>query len=128
MVNSRSIGLYLDAIEPWYRLGPDDRAAETCETNFDLSIHNMMTAWSGGAALHIMRPLDLVAPARFIRSHEITTWLSVPSIITLMRQAGNLSAGSLPSLRLTWFCGEPLSEQAVRDWAMAAPNSVIENF
>jgi len=128
MVNSRSIGLYLDAIEPWYLLGPDDRAAETCETNFDLSIHNMMTAWSGGAALHIMRPLDLVAPARFIRSHEITTWLSVPSIITLMRQAGNLTAGSLPSLRLTWFCGEPLSEQAVRDWAMAAPNSVIENF
>jgi len=128
MVNSRSIGLYLDAIQPWYGLGPDDRAAETCETNFDLSIHNMLTAWSAGAALHIMRPLDMVAPARFIRAHQITTWLSVPSIVALMRQAGGLTAGSLPSLRLTWFCGEPLSVQAVRDWQAAAPNSIIENF
>lgn len=128
MVNARSISLYLDAIHPWYALGPDDRAAETCETNFDLSIHNMMTAWSGGAALYIMRPLDLVAPARFIRAHEITTWLSVPSIVALMRQAGGLKPASLPSLRLTWFCGEPLSIQAVSDWAEAAPNSIIENF
>jgi len=128
MVNSRSFSLYLDAIAPWYKLGPDDRAAETCETNFDLSIHNMMTAWMAGASLYIMRPLDLVSPARFIRTHEITTWLSVPSIIALMRQAGGLTADSLPSLRLSWFCGEPLSGQAVRDWAAAAPNSVIENF
>lgn len=128
MVNARSIGLYLDAIEPWYRLGPDDRAAETCETNFDLSIHNMLTAWMGGAALYIMRPLDMVAPARFIRANRITTWLSVPSVIALMRQAGGLTPGSLPSLRLSWFCGEPLSAQAVRDWSAAAPDSVIENF
>ena len=128
MVNSRSIGLYLDAIHPWYELGPEDRAAETCEANFDLSIHNMLTAWSGGAALHIMRPLDMVSAARFIRANEITTWLSVPSVVALMRQAGGLAAGSLPSLRLTWFCGEPLSVQAVRDWSAAAPNSVIENF
>ncbi|MDP2119139.1 MAG: AMP-binding protein [Hoeflea sp.] len=128
MVNSRSIALYLDAIHPWYELGPEDRAAETCEANFDLSLHNMLTAWSAGAALFIMRPLDMVAPARFIRAHQITTWLSVPSIVALMRQAGGLSAGSLPSLRLTWFCGEPLSAQAVRDWSAAAPNSIIENF
>ena len=128
MVNSRSIGLYLDAIRPCYELGPEDRAAETCEANFDLSIHNMLTAWSAGAALHIMRPLDMVAPARFIRTHQITTWLSVPSIVALMRQAGGLSADSLPSLRLTWFCGEPLSVQAVRDWSAAAPNSIVENF
>lgn len=128
MVSSRSIGLYLDAIIPWYELGPEDRAAETCEANFDLSIHNMLTAWSGGAALHIMRPLDMVSAARFIRANEITTWLSVPSVVALMRQAGGLAAGGLPSLRLTWFCGEPLSVQAVRDWSAAAPNSVIENF
>jgi D-alanine--poly(phosphoribitol) ligase subunit 1 len=128
MVNSRSIGLYLDAIDPWYKLCPEDRAAETCEANFDLSIHNMLTAFSAGAALYIMRPLEMVSPARFIRANQITTWLSVPSIVALMRQAGGLSAGSLPSLRLTWFCGEPLSAQAVRDWAAAAPNSVIENF
>ncbi|MEO0544488.1 MAG: AMP-binding protein [Pseudomonadota bacterium] len=128
MVNGRSITLYLDAIEPHYRLMPEDRAAETCESNFDLSIHNMLTCWRGGASLHIMRPLDLVAPARFIRSKAITTWLSVPSVITLMRQAGGLKPDTLPTLRLTWFCGEPLPLEAAQAWAAAAPNSVIDNF
>jgi len=128
MVNGRSINLYLDAIDPHYRLTPEDRAAETCESNFDLSIHNMLTCWRGGACLHIMRPLDLVAPARFIRANAITTWLSVPSVITLMRQAGGLKPDTLPTLRLTWFCGEPLPFEAAQAWAAAAPNSEIDNF
>lgn len=128
MVNGRSINLYLDAIEPHYRLTPEDHAAETCESNFDLSIHNMLTCWRGGACLHIMRPLDLVAPARFIRANAITTWLSVPSVITLMRQAGGLKPDTLPTLRLTWFCGEPLPLEAAQAWAAAAPHSVIDNF
>lgn len=128
MVNNRSIGLYMDAIAPLYALQIDDRAAETCESNFDLSIHNMLTTWRVGATLYIMRPLDLVAPTRFINKHQITTWLSVPSIISLARQSGTLLPNSMPSLRLTWFCGEPLSQSAVRDWQEAAPNSTIDNF
>lgn len=128
MVNARSITLYLDAIHPHYTLTSDDRAAETCESNFDLSIHNMLTCFRAGASLHIMRPLDLVAPARFIRANKITTWLSVPSIITLMRKAGGLMPDTLESLRLTWFCGEPLPVEAARAWAVAAPNTTVTNF
>ncbi len=128
MVNARSITLYLDAIDPHYALTADDRAAETCESNFDLSIHNMLTCFRAGACLHIMRPLDMVAPARFIRARQITTWLSVPSVITLMRKAGGLKPGTLPSLRLSWFCGEPLPVEAARAWADAAPNTTITNF
>jgi len=33
-----------------------------------------------------------------------------------------------PQLRLTLFCGEALPVETVREWAAAAPNSVIENI
>ena len=75
-----------------------------------------------------MSPLDMMAPARFIRSREITCWMSVPTLVAMMREAGALKPDVFPSLRLSVFCGEPLPMPAVRDWAAAAPNSTIDNI
>ena len=128
MVSAGAVASYIEAMRGWYDFGPDDRAAETCDITFDLSVHNMLMTWQAGACLHIMRPLDLVAPARFINKHQITTWLSVPSLVGIMKQTGNLAPGSLPSLRISLFCGEPLPLQVARDWAAAAPNSIVDNI
>ena len=128
MVSAGAVASYLDAMRAWYDFGPEDRAAETCDITFDLSVHNMLSTWGAGGALHIMRPLDMVAPARFIRAHKITTWLSVPSVIAMARKAGSLSPGSLPSLRISLFCGEPLPLATAEAWRRAAPNSVIDNI
>jgi len=128
MVSAGAVASYIEAMRGWYDFGPNDRAAETCDITFDLSVHNMLMTWQAGACLHIMRPLDLVAPARFINKHQITTWLSVPSIVGIMKQTGKLAPGSLPSLRISLFCGEPLPLQVARDWAAAAPNSIVDNI
>ena len=77
MVSAGAVASYLKAMETWYDFGPEDRAAETCDITFDLSVHNMLSTWKAGGALHIMRPLDMIAPARFVRAHQITTWLAV---------------------------------------------------
>ena len=128
MVSAGAVASYLDAMEGWYDFGPEDRAAETCDITFDLSVHNMLTTWKAGAALHIMRPLDMVAPARFVRAHAITTWLSVPSVVAMTRKTGGLAPGSMPSLRISLFCGEPLPSATARAWAEAAPNSIVDNI
>lgn len=128
MVSAGAVASYIEAMRGWYDFRPDDRAAETCDITFDLSVHNMLMTWQAGACLHIMRPLDLVAPARFINKHQITTWLSVPSLVGIMKQTGKLAPGSLPSLRISLFCGEPLPLQVARDWAAAAPNSIVDNI
>lgn len=128
MVSAGAVASYLSAMEVWYDFGPQDRAAETCDITFDLSVHNMFSTWKAGAALHIMRPLDMVAPARFIRAHQITTWLSVPSVVAMTRKAGGLSANSMPSLRISLFCGEPLPSATAEAWAKAAPNSIVDNI
>ncbi|WP_394688078.1 AMP-binding protein [Hoeflea sp.] len=128
MVSAGAVAAYLDAMATWYDFGPNDRAAETCDITFDLSVHNMLTTWKAGAALHILRPLDMVAPARFVRAQQITTWLSVPSVVALTRKAGGLTPDSMPSLRISLFCGEPLPSATAQAWAEAAPNSLVDNI
>ena len=86
MVSAGAVASYLKAMETWYDFGPEDRAAETCDITFDLSVHNMLSTWKAGGALHIMRPLDMIAPARFVRAHQITTWLAVPSVVAMTRK------------------------------------------
>ncbi|MDL2397295.1 amino acid adenylation domain-containing protein [Rhizobium mayense] len=128
MVPSSAVNHYLKVMQDWFGLTPEDRTAETCDITFDLSVHNMFLTWHAGASLHVMNPLQMVAPARFIRDRAITSWLSVPSIIAMMRQNRTLEADTLPSLRLSFFCGEALPAGAARAWAKAAPNSRIENI
>jgi acyl-CoA synthetase (AMP-forming)/AMP-acid ligase II len=45
-----------------------------------------------------------------------------------MLRRNTLKAGSMPSLRLSLFCGEPLPARSADGWLAAAPNSVIENL
>lgn len=128
MVSSGAVASYLEAMAGWYDFKPGDRAAETCDITFDLSVHNMLTTWKAGSALYLMRPLDMLAPARFIRTNLITTWLSVPSVVAMTRKTGGLAADSMPSLRISLFCGEPLPVETAKAWAQAAPNSIVDNI
>ncbi len=128
MVSCGSLKRYLDETEKWMGLTQADRIAEAHDITFDLSIHNMFLAWREGSSLHLMTALDMMAPQAFIRKHDITVWMSVPTIVNNMRRANKLSGGLLPTLRLSIFCGEPLAMPTVDAWASAAPNSTIENI
>ncbi len=127
MVPASAVKAFTTVSQELFQVTPDDRIAETTETAFDVSVQNMFLAWNAGAGLYVLTGLQMVSPARFIRDNEITIWASVPSIVNLMRKSNTLSAGSLPSLRLSFFGGEGLPPGVVRAWAEAAPNSRIEN-
>ena len=126
VVSAGSLDHYLAETRKWARLTADDRVAEAHDTTFDLSVHNTFLAWEAGAALHIMSPLDLMAPHRFIQRHEITAWLSTPTVAAMAKP--ETLAGQMPSLTLSTFCGEPLPLDLATNWAAAAPNSRVENI
>jgi non-ribosomal peptide synthetase component F len=58
----------------------------------------------------------------------VTHWNSVPSVISFARRMRALHPASMPTLRQSLFCGEPLTVQQAEAWAAAAPNSVLENI
>jgi amino acid adenylation domain-containing protein len=128
VISAGSLASYLAQARPWTGLGPEDRVAEAHDLTFDLSVHNLFLTLESGAALHVMSALELSAPQHFIRSHGITAWMSVPTIVNMMRAAGSLKPGLFETIRLSIFCGEPLPGATVEAWAVAAPNSAIENI
>jgi len=119
---------YVDAIQARYGLGPDDRCSQTFDQTFDLAVHDLFVTWGAGAALHVMQPIELLAPVRFVQKHALTAWFSVPSAAALAVKKGMLRPGAMPSLRWSLFCGEPLPDATARIWQEAAPNSAVENL
>lgn len=118
----------LRVLDAKYALRSTDRVAGPTAITFDLSVYDMFAAWRAGACLHILSPKQMLVASRFIRDHQVTVWLSVPSIATLMYQMKQLKRGAFPSLRQTFFCGEPLLGSIATEWQKAAPHSTITNM
>jgi amino acid adenylation domain-containing protein len=119
---------YLDVMGRRYGLTPADRCSQTFDQTFDLAVHDLFLTWTAGACLYAMQPIELLAPARFVAKHALTCWFSVPSAPALALKKNLLKAGSMPSLRLSLFCGEPLPATTAAVWQAAAPDSVVENI
>lgn len=127
-VSFDNLNAYVDYVVERYAIGPTDRCSQTFDQTFDLSVHDMFVTWAAGAALHVLSPEALLNPGRFIRTHELTAWFSVPSAAMLMMRMRTLRPGAFPSLRLSLFCGEPLTEATAATWQEAAPASRVVNL
>jgi amino acid adenylation domain-containing protein len=128
MVSHANVRHYLDNVTKRYGIISNDRLSQTFDLTFDLSAHDMFVAWETGACLCCPTQKQSINPGGFVNDARLTVWFSVPSTAVFMRRLGVLKAGMYPGLRLSLFCGEALPVDIVRQWALAAPNSVIENI
>jgi D-alanine--poly(phosphoribitol) ligase subunit 1 len=127
-VTNANLCAYLDFACPAYGYGPEDRHSQTFELTFDLSVHDMMCAWTTGGALTPITGADLVSPARIVKREQITCWFSVPAVGLMMQRTRALRPELLRSLRVSLFCGEPLPSTLAAEWQQAAPDSIVENL
>lgn len=90
-------------------LSPEDRVASVAPLHFDLSVFDVYATLMCGAAMVILDDPSQVSPERLVtavRELRITTWYSVPSVLSMMLDHGGLEAGGAPSLRAVLFAGE----------------------
>ena len=127
-VTNANLCAYLDFVCPTYGYGPDDRHSQTFELTFDLSVHDMMCAWTTGGALTPIVGVDQLSPARIVKREQLTCWFSVPALGLIMQRTGALRSNPLQSLRVSLFCGEALPASLAEEWQQAAPNSIVENL
>ncbi|HVP30364.1 MAG TPA: amino acid adenylation domain-containing protein [Myxococcota bacterium] len=127
-VTHANVRSYVEASLEVYRPDERDRFSQHPDLTFDVSVHDLWLCWASGASLHPVPVRALMSPARFIRERELTFWGSVPSVIAFLRGLGQLAPGSLPTLRCSTFCGEPLPAEAASVWQRAAPGSEIHNL
>ena len=128
MVSQQNVRHYVDYVSRRYRFTCEDRLSQTFDMTFDLSAHDMFVAWENGACVCCPTQKQLIKPGAFINDSRLTAWFSVPSTAVFMRRFNVLKPGAYPGLRLTLFCGEALPVDVAREWAEAAPNSIIENI
>ena len=119
--------LLLTCIAALYHINPSYRVGQFFETTFDPSVLEMFACWQGGAELHVVPETKVMAPGGFIRQRAITVTHAVPSLVVMMHKFRQLAAGSMPSLRLSFFGGEGVPVASARLWQQAAPNCLITN-
>ncbi|WP_260636512.1 amino acid adenylation domain-containing protein [Streptomyces angustmyceticus] len=127
-VTHGNVRAFLDANQDRYRLTADDRLTQTFDQTFDLSVFDLFMAWENGARVCAMDPIELLAPFTYLERNGITLWFSVPSVAAVLRRRGVLRPGTMPTLRLSLFCGEALPRATAEAWQAAAPHSVVENL
>lgn len=125
MISVAAARHFVSTMVETFSLTSSDRALETCELSFDISVHNMFSTWEVGASLHILPAAKVMGAVKFARESRLTLWTSVPSLAGMLRQIKALAPASLPDLRLTIFGGEPVPESIVKAWQVAAPNGAI---
>ena len=127
-ISNRNVLRYLRSATELSEVSSDDRNIQLVDLTFDLSVHDMFMTWLNGACLYSVPENSSLLSVRFVQENELTCWLSVPSTAALLKQSGELTGNSMPSLRKTFFCGEALPSTVAETWAAAAPNSSIVNL
>ena len=106
----------------------EDRLSQHPNVAFDLSVLDIYGGLCGGATLFpLAQRKDQMLPAQFIKQNELTIWNSVPSVISLMDQANQITSENFASLRLLTFCGEPLLGLHLKKIFSALPNATVHN-
>lgn len=127
-IRQRNVSAFLAAVRDRYGLEPGSRCSQFFDLTFDPSVFDLFAVWSAGATLVVPSRNDLLRPVRFITDNALTHWFAVPSAISRAQAGGRLSPGSMPSLRHSLFCAEPLTSQQARAWRDAAPASTLTNL
>ena len=128
MVSHANVLHYVDYVTRRYSITSEDRMSQNFDLTFDLSAHDLFVAWHRGACVCCPNKKQRFKPDDFIKGAGLTIWFSVPSTALFMHRLGVLKPDLYPKLRLSLFCGEALPAEIARRWALAAPNSVIENI
>lgn len=108
-----------------------DRFSSHAPFHFDLSILDLyVPATCGGCVVVIgedlgKKPHEL---AEFIASRRITSWYSVPSILTLLMQYGRIDEKDYSALRTVCFAGEVFPIKHFRDLVAIWPDKQYFNL
>ena len=89
-----------------------------------LAVAMTFAALAAGAELHLIPPELLARPkplAAFVRSQELTDWLTNHGLISELAGSGTICDGDFPSLKRLLWTGEPLSAATLQDLMQRLP-------
>lgn len=110
-----------------FEVGPGCRVSHTFDLTFDPSVFDLFVTWGGGATLVSPSRTDLLSPVDFLVDKGITHWFSVPSVVSVSANLGNLPTDRPTVLRQSIFIGEQLTYGQAAAWRAVAPGARMAN-
>lgn len=92
-----------------FEITAGDRIASLAPFHFDLSVFDLFSSLSTGAAVHFVPTGLTLSPSRltaWLRAQRITVLYTVPSLLGFIALKGALSTTPLPDLKTVLFAGE----------------------
>lgn len=96
---------------------PEDRLANHAPFHFDLSVFDIYAAFSAGASVHLIpsgAAFAAEALVNFIMERKISIWYSVPTVLTMMMDDGELLQKRDIPVNVFIFAGEPFPIEQLR--------------
>jgi amino acid adenylation domain-containing protein len=131
MITHSNVMQFIEWATHYFGADQADRISGHPPLHFDLSTYDIYGSFFVGAELHLVppsanrRPNDL---ADFIRSHDLTQWFSVPSVLTYMAKHDVVQYNDFPTLRRVLFCGEVLPTPTLITWMERLPHATFTNL
>ena len=131
MISHRASLSFVNWAHDCFKIQTHDRVSNHAPLHFDLSIFDIFATIKAGATLYVVPeelsvfPIDL---ANFIEEQRITTWYSVPSVLTKLVLHGNLERHQFSELRTVLFAGEVFPVKYLRQLKNLIPRAEFYNL
>lgn len=114
-----------------FNLTPHDKIASLAPFYFDLSVFDLFSSMSAGASVHFIPQALTLSPHRltqWLRHQKISTWYTVPSLLTFLAFKGGLETVELPDLKQILFAGEVFNTHHLIKLSDLLPNVNFYNL
>jgi amino acid adenylation domain-containing protein len=114
-----------------FQMTHQDRLSNHAPLHFDLSVFDVYNAIEAGATVYLVTEEIALFPTtlqKFIETHKITVWYSVPSALVLLLLHADLKAEKVPHLRTILFAGEVFPMKYLKQLAGLLPAVELQNL
>ena len=108
-LSHRALRNFADWASCTFKISHCDRIASLAPFHFDLSVFDLFSSLSCGAAVHFVPAGLTLSPSRltaWLREQRISVFYTVPSLLSFIALKGSLTTTPLPDLKTVLFAGE----------------------
>ncbi len=130
-ISYRAIQAFIDWSSTVFQINKFDHIASLAPFHFDLSLFDLFTSLSNGASTYFIPQRLTMSPKNMVdwfEEQSITTWYTVPSILSFMTLRGALNSASLPTFKRILFAGEVFPLPNLIKLSQALPHVELYNL
>ncbi|MDF1584144.1 MAG: amino acid adenylation domain-containing protein [Methyloprofundus sp.] len=130
-LSHQALGNFATWASQSFAINHQERLASLAPFHFDLSIFDLFSSLACGASVYFLPSRLSLSPSRltaWLAEKQISSWYTVPSLLSFIALKGALDVTPLPNLKRILFAGEVFPTQHLIKLANLLPNTELYNL